>query len=349
MFTNNNIRKKGFTLVEILVVVFIIGLLATMGIVSFSGIRKNARDIKRMSDIRQIQMALDSYFRNAGSYPSEINGSISYNNNVYLNSYPTAPNPPDGDCEEGENNYTYVPLGSNSNSYVIYFCLGSPTGDLEAGPQEANPSGVFKGFSCGEDLIDERDNQIYPTVKIGSQCWLKENLNYDNGCSSKTWSNNKDVGWCGCYGDNPVNCDNYGRLYQWSVVMDESGVTENQGLCPQNWRVPDESDWTKLFDYSEGLNVAGGKLKSIKTDPDSHPRWDLPNTGATDEFNFSALPGGLRQPQGSFRQLGLGSEFWSSSLIGSDVLSFHLDAQDDNISVSNDSKLSGLSLRCIKN
>lgn len=350
---NNKNKKSAFTLIELLVVIAIIGILVTLAVVALQNARKNARDAKRIADIKQIQTALELYFNDVGEYPAEVTSTISYGSNIYIATYPSAPNPADGECEDEDNVYTYTQQSSGA-SYTIDFCLGGPTADLIAGIKQAVPSGIIDPppppvpWACGDTLIDSRDSNEYETVEIGTQCLMAKDLNYDNGCSAETWINSTDVGWCGCYLNNSVNCDNYGRLYQWSAVMDVVPSNGNQGICPEGWHIPTNSEWEELMTYLGGYGYAGGKMKSTRTDPEGHPRWDSPNTGATNSSGFNALPGGSRFVFGNYSNIGINSFYWSSSL---GVGSTQLINSGESFGVSDSSEMfkpMAYSVRCIK-
>jgi uncharacterized protein (TIGR02145 family) len=136
-------------------------------------------------------------------------------------------------------------------------------------------------------LIDSRDNRQYKTVTIGNQVWMAENLNYDSGEGSWT------------YGNNSVSALVYGRLYNWLTA---------KLVCPSGWHLPDNKEWSTLSTYLGGDSVAGGKLKETGT-----KHWESPNTGATNETGFTALPGGIRYDDGEFRFIWTKGEWWSAS------------------------------------
>ena len=136
-------------------------------------------------------------------------------------------------------------------------------------------------------FTDPRDGKVYKTVKIGTQTWFAENLAYkaSKGC----WAYNNDTN----------NVKTYGYLYDWKAAKTS---------CPTGWHLPSDDEWTTLVTYLGGANVAGGKLKEIGT-----THWDKPNTGATNESGFTALPGGYRYPDSPNENLGYSGYWWSST------------------------------------
>ena len=142
-------NKKGFTLIELLVVIAIIGLLSTLSILALNSARARARDAKRISDIKQIQTALEMYYNDAGDYPSAITvgSAIAYSGNTYLAAVPTPPTPIDGSsCPALQPHYTYARSGSASAgtaAYTLNYCLGASINSIPANAlQTATPSGI---------------------------------------------------------------------------------------------------------------------------------------------------------------------------------------------------------------
>jgi len=106
----------------------------------------------------------------------------------------------------------------------------------------------------------------------------------------------------------------YGLLYNWYAATDARGV------APSGFRVPTNADYTSLRTFLGGTAVAGGKMKSTRTSPTAQPRWDTPNAGATDDFEFRAFPSGVRGFNGAFTNLGYGIDLLSSDSVGNTVL-----------------------------
>ena len=160
------------------------------------------------------------------------------------------------------------------------------------------------------DIVTDADGNIYRTVKIGNQTWMAENLKtikYNDGqdiplvTSSYAWGSLKTPAYCWLNND-PTNKDAYGTLYNWYTV-------DTGKLAPKGWHVPTEEDWATLAKYLGGDAVAGGKLKASGT---SH--WFAPNTQATDEVGFTAIPCSTRNYDGyHFYKLGDSCYFWSAA------------------------------------
>jgi uncharacterized protein (TIGR02145 family) len=165
-------------------------------------------------------------------------------------------------------------------------------------------------FAQDVKTINDRDGNTYKTVKIGNQIWMVENLKttkFKDGTpiplvtDNKAWNNRSSPGYCWYNNDTSINRKMYGALYNWFTV-----ATGN--LCPAGWHVPGDAEWNTLTDsLLGGTRVAGGKLKEAGT---SH--WNKPNTGATNETGFAALPGGYRLNNGIFCDI-LNYGFWWSS------------------------------------
>jgi uncharacterized protein (TIGR02145 family) len=160
----------------------------------------------------------------------------------------------------------------------------------------------FSGFT------DSRDGKTYKTIKIGTQTWMAENLNYEAKSSE-------------CYDNEPANCTKYGRLYYWESA---------KKVCPEGWHLPSDAEWDKLMRFADGdigtespyeSKTAGKYLKATSG-------WDMGALGTSgngsDKFSFSALPSGSGHGDSSksggvflvagFRGVGKVCWWWSTSI-----------------------------------
>lgn len=196
--------------------------------------------------------------------------------------------------------------------------------------------------------LTDIEGNVYKTITIGTQTWMAENLrtgilndstNLSWIMQDAVWESSSEPSYC-FYGNGfsntyvSVTC---GALYNWIAVHSDK-------LCPTDWHVPTYTEWTTLINYLGGEDVAGGKLKESGT-----YHWDRPNAEAVNETNFTALPGGYRNANGSYHLIG-GLGYWwtatfdllpNASFIGLTCNSgeAHRSAMDIR---------SGFSVRCVK-
>ena len=204
---------------------------------------------------------------------------------------------------------------------------------------------------------DPRDGNVYKTVTIGNQVWMAENLRYlPSVVPPSTISDSLPYCYVWDYYGHDVNeakaTSNYltyGVLYNWPAAMggaqssngNPSGV---QGICPPGWHLPSEAEWTELFDYLGGINIAGGKLKETDT-----IHWLSPNTGATNETGFNALPGGVLYANGVFYGYKVKGSWWCSKEYNENLARFiEIGSYLGGVNNSHIDKESGASVRCIK-
>jgi uncharacterized protein (TIGR02145 family) len=198
-------------------------------------------------------------------------------------------------------------------------------------------------WHCGDTMTDTRDGQRYGTVQIGQQCWMAQYLNIGTRIPGTSTMTNDSIIEKYCYNDIEANCDVYGGLYMWNEMMQYSIVEGIQGICPYTWHIPSDAEWTFLIDFLGGESVAGGKMKEAGT-----THWASPNTGATNESGFTALPGGRRAS--GFGLLSLANYLWSSTKGSSnDTWVRVLSSGSSNVDRGNYGTSSfGFSVRCVQ-
>lgn len=198
----------------------------------------------------------------------------------------------------------------------------------------------------------EYQGQVYNTIQIFSQCWMKENLNVGlmiNGNQNQT---NNGIVEKYCYDNNPDSCTRYGGLYQWEEMMQYSSQQGTRGICPPDWHLPTDEEWMVLEGAVDsqveiGDNLwenAGWRGTDAGTNLKTTTGWNE-NGNGTDLFGFAGLPGGCR----GFKDIGT-SGYWWTSTEQDDMDKWHrfLYSADLEVNRSGNYRLFGLSVRCIK-
>ncbi len=255
------------------------------------------------------------------------------------------------------NNFTTYPINTGATTK---FTIGGKTGstsqlsvdDLRFYNRVLEDTEILQLFYesefAGQAFVSDADGNTYKVIKIGEQVWMAENLRttrYNDGTQipyvtdAAAWINLTTPAYCWSnndLGNKPV----YGSLYNWYTV-------KTGKLCPSGWHVPTDAEWTIMENHLGGYTIAGGKLKEAGTE-----HWLAPNTDATNESGFTALPGGWRDgTNGSFLTLGLVNMFWTSQetspdraywreIYYSDGAVYHKSGGDPRF---------GMSIRCVKN
>jgi uncharacterized protein (TIGR02145 family) len=182
-------------------------------------------------------------------------------------------------------------------------------------------------------------------ITIGTQQWMKKNLDvttYRNGdvipqvTDPTAWSKLTTGAWC-YYNNDSANGAIYGKLYNWYAMNDA------RGLAPKGWHIPTNAERTTLCTLLGGDAVAGGKMKTTGTS------WTAPNTGATNESGFLGLPGGKRESNGLFYQVGITGQWWISDPLYA-PLYLYLNHNSASASIASCScyKTLGNSVRCLR-
>src|SRR5690554_3672892 len=205
----------------------------------------------------------------------------------------------DNKTEDGNGVGTFVSKISGLTADATYYARAYAT----------NSKGTAYGntISFTTSFTDPRDGNVYQTVSIGNQVWMAENLKYlpsvvGPATVSETTAYYYVYGYDGTdvtAAKATANYTTYGVLYNWPAAMN---------ACPTGWHLPSDAEWTELTDYLGGRVAAGGKLKEIGT-----THWNTPNTDATNETGFTALPGGGRNYRGRFVGVGYDGYWWSAT------------------------------------
>ena len=203
------------------------------------------------------------------------------------------------------------------------------------------------------ELVDDRDGQIYKTVKIGDQWWMAENLNY------AYLQPTEDPDSCSfCFKNSVDSCEKYGRLYTWSAAMDSAGIWSTngkgcgygkvcmptppvRGICPEGWHLPTQAEWNDLFSVVEDTLIVGQALKSMSG-------WDMDGNGS-DNFGFSVHPSGARLHDGDYNYVRNYANFWSSDEFDHEhAYHMYLHSFNGRVNMYEIYKGFGYSVRCLK-
>jgi len=250
--------------------------------------------------------------------------------------------------------------GNYENTFLSVRCLKNI--EIETNTEKSIAT-IAK--TTANSLTDPRDNKTYKAVKIGTQTWMAENLNYEVEDSK-------------CYDDNPDNCVKYGRFYNWATAMalpascnsnycaSQIG-TKHRGICPGGWHIPSDADWNVLMNF---VNPKCSTIRSCVSGTDAGIKlkatsgWENDYNG-TDDYGFSALPGGggysgdsfdgvdyddyWRSQRNRFEGAGYNGYWWSANEDVSD-LAYGLKMDNYKHAYYNDRyyKFFMISVRCVK-
>ena len=220
--------------------------------------------------------------------------------------------PPLGQRENDYDSYGYCRYNNRCEYMSVNDCYnyygGSDYGN-------DNTCGSSSGGYTGSYGSVYYEGETYKTVTIGTQTWMAENLNY-----------NPNTGKSACYDNKASNCTVYGRLYDWETALT---------VCPSGWHLPSNAEWEVLVNYAGN---SATKLKAISG-------WNSGGNG-TDQYGFSALPGGDRHSDGSFNHGGAQGLWWSADeYSSSNAYSRNID--NTSARLDNYDKLALYSVRCL--
>ncbi|MBR6125221.1 fibrobacter succinogenes major paralogous domain-containing protein [Candidatus Saccharibacteria bacterium] len=244
--------------------------------------------------------------------------------------------------------------------YDTYGWNAGTEGEIRAGTVNVDKYYVYENgawcISAYDFFTDSRDGKIYRMVKIGSQIWMAENLNYADSIKYPSMLKRN---WC--YENSLDSCAKYGRLYTWAAAIDSVKLsndadnpqkcgygttcmlpTKVQGICPDGWHMPTRTEWNTLITEVGGQSMAGKVLKS-------RTGWSNRRNGL-DSVDFSALPAGIRHSDFGFHDKGNLANFWSSTEYSDNNTAFrlYLNYDGEGADLRSIFKSFGLSVRCIQ-
>jgi len=186
-------------------------------------------------------------------------------------------------------------------------------------------------FTCGNNITDVRDNKVYPTLQLGSQCWMASNLNYGTMISASMHQRDNCIPEKYCYNDLTANCELGTANYQWDELMLYSETPGQQGLCPPGWHVPTEAEWNTLFGNWTNNAFAGAPLKY------------------SGYSGFNALLSGVRHMSVQWDYQDEATFFWSSTPYSAYKAWAHgINDYDPSVAAYPSSRANAFSIRCLK-
>ena len=210
-------------------------------------------------------------------------------------------------------------------------------GNIEPGSNTAT-------WTCGDPII--YDGQSYPTVQIGGQCWIAENLNIGTMINGNTNQTDNNILEKYCYDNNTANCNTYGGLYQWDEMMQYTTLESAQGVCPTGWHLPSQGEWITLTDalggaaFNAGSRMAGNAALWLSGGLVGDPQFGT--------SGLTVIPGGSGS-YGFFQFQSEAANLWTSteSYSGfSNRLILHYTL--NSVGLGSSEKAYGFSVRCIK-
>ncbi len=198
---------------------------------------------------------------------------------------------------------------------------------------------TFDTFVCGTSTVTY-SGKTYNTVQIGSQCWLKENLDVGTMIQGSQNQTNNGTIEKYCYNNDPNNCTTYGGLYQWDEAMQYVTTLGTKGICPDGWHIPTQTEFELL---KTTVNSDGNALKAVGQGSGG--------SAGTNTSGFSALLGGNFHSDYGFTSINNITYFWHSKESQNDntrAVITSLDTMWSGISQYTDTKYNAFSLRCIK-
>jgi len=209
--------------------------------------------------------------------------------------------------------------------YLILFLAGNISA-------QKNPCGKIDTLHYG--------GKIYHTVRIGNQCWLKENLDIGIMIPGTQNQTDNEIIEKYCYANDPKNCEKYGGLYQGNEAMQYRPVEKTRGICPSGWHIPSKKEFEILY---SNVDKNGNALKEVNE--------GVGNGAGTNASGFSALLAGYRYVDGAFYDLGYSTDFWNSTEhTGTMARNLYLSRYDGYFVITsyNYGKEYGFTVRCIK-
>jgi len=318
---NNNSNNQAFTIVELLVVIVIIGILAAITIVSYTGITAKANISAVISDLANAKKQFALYYTEHGVYPTGLQAG------------------------------TNCPTGTTNPSPDTNYCLKPSSGTTLALNSGINGTTYSLRATKGSLLYSVSDNDTPAQtvaidsnwLTIGSQTWAKANLNVGTLVTGATTQTNNSVLEKYCYADSEANCTTYGAFYQWDEAMQYTTTEGAQGICPTGSHIPSDNDW-KILEMQLGTTQIEVDKSGVWRGTDEGTKL---KSGGSSGLNMPLA--GYRDTSGPFVNLSSYTILWSSSESSTRAWTRYLYSGTAAVYRGTDAKAYGFSVRCLGN
>jgi uncharacterized protein (TIGR02145 family) len=249
--------------------------------------------------------------------------------------------------------------------------------DLTLRFRSDNSQAGFGGFAVkfvlvdrpctGTPTVQDYDGNVYHTLEIGNQCWMKENMkawHYANGTAIdySTSLSSSSTKYYYYPNGNSSNGSTYGKLYNWAAACNNSGAgtattasSKVQGVCPNGWHIPAQEEFATLKNYVQSISCYGPEAKALA----STTGWTTSSTantpGNSPETNnntgFTAMPAGYFA-SGNFNIFGNLTSFWTSTWSNGEMYNVASITYDGVYfaAVNNTrNRAQAISVRCVRN
>ena len=347
MMLNANIKlmkhQSAFTIVELLVVIVVIGILATITMVSYTGITQKATDVTIQSDLSNSRKALQLYQAAYDSYPTTLDA----------NDCPATPTP--------DTNPMLCLSSSASNDYTAYRSDGTSYGLEITGANNTiySTTDTTEPAPGALPAIPLSESDPANWIAIGTQVWARYNLNIGElvtGTTAQTNNGGTNKVEKYCYGNTEAGCTAtdtngipYGALYQWGEAMGYAPAPTKpdefvQGICPAGSHIPSDDEWKTL---EMNLNPGMTQVQADATGYRGTDQGTQLKSGGTSGLNIPLA--GYRNTDGSFYGRASDGGPWSSSESGAVAWGRYLSSSYATVTRSADDKAYGVSVRCLGN
>jgi len=293
--------------------VVVIGILAAITIVSYTGITAKANAAALTSDLSNAKTKLALYQAENGSYPTALDN----------NKCPSAPKADTNYCLKSSNgiNLEYSPI--SANDFNLRATKGNQT------------YFITSNSSPADDAVN--------WITVGGQKWSKYNVNVGTMVTGTTNQTNNGILEKYCYNNDEANCTTGGGLYQWDEAMQYATSEDAKGICPAGSHIPSDNDW-KTLEMQLGMTQAQADLSNAWRGTDQGAKLQ---SGGISGLNVPLT--GYRRADGSFNELTLDEGLWSSSESSTNAWGRELYSGAATVLRHTDDKAYGISIRCLGN